>query len=260
MRHTHPFNLAASILGLILVVRLGLAAEPGFSGNWKLNLEKSQLAGQTFVLEKTASGMTHFEMSGWTYDFNPDGKEYPVPDGSKVTVRPLDDSNWDWVFTMGGKETMRLHSKLQGESVTFVMHTLKPDGSAVEQTSTATRVSGGPGLLGKWRSKEVKGAPTSMVITTKGKKGVTMTYPEFQQVCEGQFDGKDYKVMQAGVASKVALVFEKTGANSFTVTTKLQGKPVYKDVLTLSADAKTLVDEGNSLTANEPVKSVYERQ
>jgi hypothetical protein len=44
------------------------------------------------------------------------------------------------------------------------------------------------------------------------------------------------------------------------MTTKLSGKPFYVDVLTLSADGKTLIDEGNPVAAKEPVKAVYERQ
>ena len=140
------------------------------------------------------------------------------------------------------------------------MRVNKPDGSVVEQSSTATRVSGGPGLLGKWKSTEVKGAPTSLTIETKGKKGITVTYPEFQQVCKGRFDGKDHTVSQAGAASKMTCAFERTGANAFKVTTRLQGKPFYTDVFTLSPDGNTLLDEGNPASVNEPVKSVYERQ
>ena len=43
---------------------------------------------------------------------------------------------------------------------------------------------------------------------------------------------------------KQTLAFEKTGANAIKMTTKLNGKPFYVDVLTLSADGKTLTDEG----------------
>jgi len=34
----------------------------------------------------------------------------------------------------------------------------------------------------------------------------------------------------------------------------------YTDVFTLSADGKTLVDDGLPVAANEPSKAVYERQ
>src|SRR5262249_41183536 len=139
-----------------------------------------------------------------------------------------------------------------------VMQLNKPDGTVVEQTSTATRVSGGPGILGKWKSTEVKGSPTTVVIATKGKNAVTVEYPEFQQVCKASFDGKDHPLIQAGTSSKVTVAFERTGSNAFKMTSKLQGKPIFVDTITLSADGNTLTDDGNAVSANEPIKLVYE--
>jgi hypothetical protein len=136
----------------------------------------------------------------------------------------------------------------------------KPDGTVAEQTSTATRVSGGPGLLGKWKSTEVKGSATTIVIAIKGKDGVTVEYPEFQQICKGRFDGKDHTITQAGAASKLTIAFERTGPDAFKMTTKLQGKPIFVDTCALSADGNTLTDNGNAVSANESIKAIYERQ
>ena len=183
-----------------------------------------------------------------------------MPDGSTVVVQSSDPTTWDFTFTMGGKVTMKFHISLQGDSQTSVMHVNKPDGTVVEQTAKATRVSGGPGLLGKWKSTEVKGSATTIVIAMKGKNEVTVEFPEFQQVCKGSFDGMDHTVTEAGAASKLAMVFERTGADAFKMTTKLQGKPIFVDTLTLSADGKTLTDDGNAVSANEPIKAIYERQ
>lgn len=259
MTNKHRYRTCSTILVIALAASVGLAGEPNFAGTWKLNLQKSQLTGQTFTVEKTASGMMRFDSQGFAYDFNPDGKEYPAPDGSTVAVQSSDPTTWDFTFTMGGKVTMKFHLTVQGDSQTAVMHVNKPDGTVVEQTSTATRVSGGPGLLGKWKSTEVKGSATTIVIAMKGKNGVTVEFPEFQQVCKGRFDGKDHTVTQAGAPSKFAIVFERTGADAFKMTSKLQGKPVFVDTLTLSADGKTLTDDGNAVSANEPIKAIYER-
>ena len=59
---------------------------------------------------------------------------------------------------------------------------------------------------------------------------------------------------------KQTLAVEKAGAYSIRISTKLNGKPFYVDVLTLSADGKTLTDEGDPVAGKEPVKAVYERQ
>jgi hypothetical protein len=44
------------------------------------------------------------------------------------------------------------------------------------------------------------------------------------------------------------------------MTTKLDGKPFYIDLITLSSDGQTLTDEGNAVSVDEPVKVLYERQ
>ena len=44
------------------------------------------------------------------------------------------------------------------------------------------------------------------------------------------------------------------------MTTKPNGKPFYVEVLTLSADGKTLTDEANPVAVKEPTKAVYEKQ
>jgi hypothetical protein len=140
------------------------------------------------------------------------------------------------------------------------MKATKPEGETVEQSSSWTRVSGGPGFFGKWKSTEVKGTPSTMEIVLEDTNGITVKYPEFQIACKGSFDGKDYPLTGAGANLKQTVAFEKTGANSIKLTTKLNGKPFYVEVLTLSADGKTLTDDANPVSVKEPTKAVYEKQ
>ena len=241
-------------------VSVALAAGPSFSGTWKLNMAKSQLTGQTATIEKTASGRMHFDGEGFGYDFDLTGKEYPTPDGGTTAWRAANPTTWDVTNRMKGKVTVTFRLSLAGDSMNTVVKLTKPDGSVTEQSGTMTRVSGGPGFLGKWKSTEVKGSPNSIVIATEGQNGITMTIPEGQAVCKGSFDGKDCLVSLAGEPSRQTLSFEKTGANAFKMTTKVNGKPFYIDVFTVSADGKTLTDEGNAVSVNEPIKGLYERQ
>ena len=236
------------------------AAQPSFAGTWKLNLVKSQLTGQTLSLEKAASGLLHFDTQGFAYDFDLSGKEFPAPDGSTVSFREVNPTTWEGTIKMNGKVITTYGLSLKGDTLSAVMKATKPEGGSMEQTALWSRVSGGPGFLGKWKSKEVKGAPTTLTIALDGANGITVTYPEFQVVCKASFDGKDYPVNGAGSNLKQTLAFEKSGANAIKMTTKLNGKPFYVDVLTLSADGKTLIDEGNPVAVKEPIKAVYERQ
>ena len=234
-------------------------APPSFAGTWKLNLAKSQLTGQTISIDKKPSGVMHFDAQGFAYDFDLTGKDFPTPDGGTTSWREVSSTTWEATNKINGKAIATYRLTLQGDSISATMKAIKPDGSALEQTSKWTRVSGGPGFLGKWKSTDVKGAPTTLQIALEGANGIMVSFPEFQMTCKGAFDGKDYTLMGAGANLKQTLAFEKTGPNSITITTKLDGKPFYVEVLTLSADGKTLTDEGNPVAVKEPVKAVYER-
>lgn len=248
------------LVSAIVTTALASASEAGFAGHWKLNMEKSQLTGQTYSLEKNAAGGLHFDMQGFAYDFDMDGKEHSVPDGTTVVARAMDPSTCEYTFSMKGKVVGTMRATVQGDTTTMVAHMIKADGSGVDQTYTFARVSGGPGPLGKWKTTEVKGAPNTLVIETKGKNGIKVAYPESQAECAAKFDGKDHALRQAGHASKMTLAFEKTAENTVKITTKVQGKPLYTDILTLSADGNTLTDDGSAVAVNEPVKSVYDRE
>jgi len=251
----------AATLFVVLTTTVCLRAQqPSFAGTWKLNLAKSQLSGQTLSVEKNSSGTLHFDSQGFAYDFDLSGKDFPTPDGGAASWKEVNPNAWEATIKMNGKVIAAYSLALKGDALTAVMKATKPEGGSVEQTSTWSRVSGGPGFLGKWKSTEVKGAATTMEIALEGANGITVKYPEFQVACKASLDGKDYGMTGAGANMKQTLAFEKTGANVIKMTTKLNGKPFYVDVLTLSADGKTLTDEGNPVAVKEPVKAVYERQ
>jgi hypothetical protein len=251
----------AVTLAVVLVTTSNQAtAQPSFAGTWKLNLAKSQLTGQTVSIEKSPKGVMHFDSQGFAYDFDLSGKEFPTPDGGTTSWREVNATTWEATNKINGKVIATFRSTLTGDTLNVVMKATKPEGGTVEQSSSWTRVSGGPGFFGKWKSTEVKGTPSTMEIALEGTNGITVTYPEFQIACKGSFDGKDYPLTGAGANLKQTLAFEKSGPNSIKLTTKLNGKPFYVEVLTLSADGKTLTDDANPVAVKEPTKAVYDRQ
>ena len=78
-------------------------AQPSFAGTWKLNLAKSQLTGQTISVEKTASGLMHFDSQGFEYDFDLSGKEFPTPDGGTTSWREVSPTIWEATNKINGK-------------------------------------------------------------------------------------------------------------------------------------------------------------
>jgi hypothetical protein len=235
------------------------AADPSFSGTWKLNLAKSQLSGTVYAIDRKPSGLMHYSGGGFEADFDLTGKEFTMPSGVSVIGKELSPTSWDLTFRMNGKVLSKSRMTVNGNSMTVASDATGPDGKSVQQNSTDTRVSGGPGFVGTWKSGEMKGASTTLRITMEGANGITLSYPEFQQNCAGGLDGKDYVVKQAGQASTFTNSFAKTG-NALTITTKLNGKPFAVDTFTLSSDGKTLTDDSTATATNEKTKSVYERQ
>lgn len=236
------------------------AQQPQFSGTWKLNLAQSQLSGITYTFDKKPSGVWHYSGGGFSADFDLAGKEYTMPSGVSVIGKAVSPRSWELTFQMKGTRISKSIVTLSGDSLKWVSEVPGPDGKTVQQTSTDTRISGGPGFLGKWKSGNPTGASSTLKITMRGAEGMRIEVPEFQQVVQGSLNGKDYPVMQAGQASKFTNSFAKGGPNSFTIRTKLDGKPFAVDVYTLSSDGKTLTDETTVTATNETTKSVFDRQ
>jgi hypothetical protein len=244
----------------LLAPAMLLAQQPSFDGTWKLNLAKSHLSGSTYTLSKKPSGVWHYSGGGFDADFDLAGKEYTMPSGASIIGKETGPKSWELNFSMGGKPISRSQVTLKGNSLTWVSDVTSPDGKTAHQTSTDTRISGGPGFAGKWKAGTPTGGATTLKITMQGTDGVTMETPEYQSEVKGSFDGKDYPVMQAGQASKFTNTFTKTAPNTVKVGTKLDGKPFAVDIYRLSADGKTLTDESTAVATGEKTKAVFDRE
>jgi hypothetical protein len=252
------------VIGCAVAILMSAAAsraqEPTFQGTWKLNESKSQLTGVTVTIDKKPSGLLHFDAQGFAYDFDLEGKEHPLPDGSTTAWKQVNPTTWESTNRANGKVISTARVIVKGDTQEVTIRSMKADGTSSDMTLNLARVSGGPGLLGKWKSTDVKGAPAALQLSLDGTAGIRVEYPEMQMSCTGKFDGKDHPAMVAGAAIKQTIAFERQGPNAFKMITKIDGKPYYTEVLTLSADGKTLTDEGMPVAVNEPSKAVYERQ
>jgi hypothetical protein len=236
------------------------AADAPWVGKWKLNPAKSQLTGETLTIEKTSSGMIAQTLEGSTSTFRLDGKEYPTPDGGTIAVKEAGADSWDITQRVNGKVVVTGKISVKADTLTGTLTVNRPDGGTIQQSSVFTRVSGGPGFFGKWKSTQTRPAAATLEITANGADGVTVNYPEFGFSCSAQFDGKDYPGAGQLAGSKSTFSFKNAGPRSFEMTSKTDGKAIYVDTFTVSADGKTLTDEGTPVSVKEPVKSVYERQ
>jgi hypothetical protein len=137
----------------------------------------------------------------------------------------------------------------------------KPAGGTFEQTTVYQWVSGGPGLEGKWKTKNVQtSAPTVLDLTPSGTDGLTVSIPDFKITADVKFDGKDYPATGPGLPPGLTRAIQKTGPRSFDLTEKQDGKPLFKLSFAVSADGKTLTETGGPVGVDETFKAVYDRQ
>ena len=247
-------------LAVALIAAGASAADAPYLGKWKFNSAKSELAGSTFTIENAAGGMMRFDLQGFAYTFKTDGKEYPAPDGSMNTWTATTADTWDVTSRLNGKVIATYSLAAKGDTLTLKISQKKPDGTAFDSSAAYKRVSGGPGVVGRWKSTEVKMPALSVELSANGADGLTWK-DDTGFVCNAKFDGKDYPAGGSMAGSKFVFSFKKIGDRSFEMTTKVEGKPFFVDTFTVSDDGKTLTDNGAPVNApQEKIKIVYERQ
>jgi hypothetical protein len=254
-------RLQRTMLFFLAAAGVMTAADSPFAGKWKLNPSKSQFAGITTTYEKLPSGEMRMTSEGQSYTFRVDGKEYPAIFGSTVIWKQVDANTWETINKTPGMQTIdTTRISADGKTMTVTSKGKKPNGEDFVMTSTSGRVSGGPGLAGQWKSTEVKTATEMWDIKPNGDDGLTMTLVDYNAVCAMKFDGKDDPATGPTVPKNFTLAIKKTSPRSLDMTEKMDGKVVYNDTFTVSADGKTLTDEAGAPGSSEKVKAVYDKQ
>jgi hypothetical protein len=249
-------------VGIACLVAI-LAAENPFAGTWKLNPAKSKLTGDTVTYERTESGQIRSTAGGLTYTFRLDGREYPAPLGYTAAWRQRDERTWETVNRLNGKliGTDTITVSPDGRTRTVISKGAKPNGERFEDTAVYERVSGDAGLLGTWRSTEVKaGSPTLFRIAPYGEDGLTFTLVDYKATCNAKLDGKDYPATGPAIPPGFTLAARLTGERTLELVQKAKGKVLGASTYTLSADGRELTEVYQPAAVNEPVTAVYDRQ
>jgi hypothetical protein len=241
-----------------------LAADSPFAGNWKLNVEKSKLTGDTLTYSATSSGYHYSNGATLDYDFAADGKDYPLIADRTVAWTKSGENAWDMVIKNGkGTVLSKSHRVLSedGKRLTITYTSYRPDGTTGEGTDEYVRVSGGKGLAGKWKDVKSKETSTSMTIAVPAPGQVSIEYPSYKRTIAGPADGTPIAVNGPTVPTGLFRSYKATGPHKWSYTTTLNAKVWRNGVLTVSADGKTLTDASwVPGKASEKEVDVYERQ
>lgn len=249
---------------LILFAAAGLmAAGLPYAGKWKLNPAKSYFGDTTLTYEQMPGGEMKQTTDGLSYTFKTDGKEYTTPWGTTAAWKAIDSHTWQLTNKANGKvvSTDTLTVSPDGKALTLDSNRIKASGETSKDVMTFQRVSGGPGLAGKWKTKNLKmSSPAVLAIVPSGPGGLSLTFVDEKASCSAQFDGKDYPATGPIWPPGWTCAIAKNGGRAFDVTWKKDGKPMYKGTFTASGDGKTLTEVGGAAATTEKIKAVYDRQ
>jgi hypothetical protein len=251
------FLIGTCLCGLVA------ASDAPYAGKWKMNVAKSNFGDTTVSYEQLPSGEMKANMDGQTYTFKTDGKDVMTPWGMTMAWKAVDAKTWEATEKTNGKVTATSTVKLSddGKAMTVDVKRAKADGGTSNDNMTFDRVSGGPGLAGKWKTKNLKtSSPQTLSLTPKGSDGLTVSMGNEGGVCEAKFDGKDYPATGPVWPKGWTCVIAKKGANGLDLTWKKDGKDMYKSSLVAGSDGKTLTETGSAAGVSEKYTVVYDKQ
>ena len=256
------FRNGAAVL-LVLAATVLVAAEMPWVGKWKFNPAKSDLGQTSITFAQLPSGEMKLSAEGQSYTFKTDGKDYPSFFGYTAAWKQIDANTWENTEKLNGKVLDIAITKLAGDGKTLIveMKGKSPNGEAFDNTTSYQRASGGPGIAGKWMTRNVKmSAPSLFEISASGSDGIAMTLVAEKASCKAKFDGKDYPFVGPTMPPAFAASFKSLGPRSFEMTLKDKGKPAYVSTFTVSDDGKTLTETGSAVGVDEKYKYVYDKQ
>lgn len=246
---------------LIFALTSAYAADAPYIGTWKANMAKSNLAGTTVTYEKLATGEWKATQDGVSYKFKMDGSDYPDNMGNTAAWKNVDSSAWQTVWKVNGRVigTDTLRVGVDG-LLTVTTKGTKPNGEPIDDTTIFQRVSGGPGIAGKWKTKTAQSNnPEVIQFIANGPGGLTWKN-NYGVTCDARVDGKDYPCTGPVTAQGWTIVFTKSGASGLAAIIKKDGKPFYLGSYMVSADGKTLTSNGHAAATKETTRMVWDRQ
>ncbi len=255
----------AALLALALgTVSVALAAEPSFTGKWKFDPQKSQLAGLTYQIEDAGNGQYTFVFGDDKETLAFDGKDHMTKYGSTWSITPAGSKSWKWVQKRDGKVYSEATWTVadDGQTSTYTETETRPDGSTSKNETKLKRTAGSPtgGLVGTWEgSGTTVGSPTVMEITPWEGTGYAMKNPTYKSETEFKTDGKEYTPKGPRVAPGTSLTAKATG-DKLELTYKLKGKTTETDTWEVSSDGKTLTQTANYPGESKPEVDVFDRE
>ena len=239
------------------------AAQNPFVGTWKLNQEKSQMAGDILTFRPAEAQAIEVTSGGVTYSFRTDGKTYGMPSGDVAIWRQINASGWTTEYRKIDGKLLSIDTwKLSGDSkhLSLTSSGAKADGDLYTNTSQYERTAGSSGLIGSWKSTEVKlSAPDDLTIEESGLDKLVVKIASQKASCVATLDGKEVAVEGPDIPAGLRVSLTRTGPYAFKLAEKLNGDVVWTSQYTVAEDRKTMTEVGNA-PGDPPQTMIWEKQ
>jgi hypothetical protein len=207
-----------------------------WNGTWKLDKSSLKFDGPTYSVATDAEGYT-LTRGGKTDRRICDGKPHKDPDGT-TTLCTHNGSSYQVDTNKSGDPSVKVTISLSrdGNMITRKALISPPTGSPFTITTTAKRVSGGPGVAGTW--KEVgfdESSETGLLTIAVAGDSVAFKETDAAKPTMCKLDGTEVKT---GGNSTMAVKME--GTHTLKVTYRSEGKIRRENTFELSPDGKTV--------------------
>jgi hypothetical protein len=239
------------------------AAQNPFVGTWKLNQEKSQMSGDILTFRPAEGQAIEVTSGGVTYSFRLDGKTYGMPSGDVAIWRKINDTGWTTEYRKIDGKLLSIDTwKLSGDDkhLSVTSSGAKADGDLYTNTAQYLRTAGSSGLIGSWKSTEVKlSAPDDFTIEESGLDKLAVKIAAQKASFVATLDGKEVPVEGPDIPAGLRVSLTRTGPYAFRMVEKLNGDVVWTSQYTVAEDRKTMTEVGNA-PGDPPQTMIWEKQ
>jgi hypothetical protein len=239
------------------------AAQTPFAGTWKLNQDKSQMAGDIMKFGPAQGDAIELKAGGLTYSFRVDGKNYAMPSGNLAIWRQTSPTSWTTEYRKADGKLLSSDSwKLSsdGQKLSLTTSGVKADGDLYTDTAEYARTAGSNGLMGDWKSTDVKlSSPDEFSIEELGLDKLVLKVPAMKVTSELTSDGKEVAVEGPDIPTGLRISLTRTGPYTFKLVQKLNGSLISTAVYTVAEDRETMTEVGGA-PGDPPATMVWEKQ
>ena len=238
------------------------AKDDPLCGKWKLNKDKSKIAGEQMKIEDLGNDKLKFTTGTDTDTVTMDGTDQPIHYGRTMALTKESPTSFQMVIKKDGKVLASMTHTLSddGNTQTIKGTQTKPDGTTSDFEVTDKRVGGGSGWTGTWESTKVEfTSPDEWDIEANGSNGLTFNAPAFQDTLSLKFDGKDYPEKGPNVPAGSMSSGKRSDEHTVELTSKIKGKVVEHDKIEVSPDGKTLTLTVHETGQPNPLTIVYDK-